>query len=112
MIVNLINIGKPIAALCVSPVLIAKALEDSGTKAELTLGTDKEPSPYDISGFSAGLEKTGMEAKMKSVREINIDTENKIITAPCYMMEARISEIRNNIDQAIEKLIEFVEREE
>lgn len=104
MIVNLINIGKPIAALCVSPVLIAKALEDSGTKAELTLGTDKEPSPYDIPGFSAGLEKTGMEAKMKSVREINIDTENKIITAPCYMMEASVQEVRKNIRAAIEAL--------
>lgn len=51
LIVNMINVGKPIAALCVSPVVLAKALEGSEIHASLTIGTDKESSPYDIPGF-------------------------------------------------------------
>ena len=104
LIVNMINVGKPIAALCVSPVVVAKALEGSEIHPTLTIGSDKEPSPYDIPGFVQGLEKTGMETEMKTVREICVDRENKIITAPCYMMEASISDIRKNARQAIEAL--------
>ena len=32
---------------------------------------------------------------MKNINEIEIDYKNKIITAPCYMMEASIKDIRN-----------------
>ncbi len=104
LLVNLMNVGKPIAALCVSPVVLAKTLEGSDYVANMTLGTNAEPSPYDIDGFSAGLEQTGAVTTMKSVREINVDTKNKIVTAPCYMMEASISDIRKNIRSAIEAL--------
>lgn len=104
LIVNLINVGKPIAALCVSPVVVAKALEGSLVKAHLTIGTDKEPSPYDIASFSSGLNTTGMDTTMKSIREICVDTENKIVTAPCYMMNASILDIRKNVRSALEAL--------
>ena len=104
LLVNLINVGKPIAALCVSPIVVAKALEGSEIKSHLTIGTDREGSPYDISSFTAGLAKTGAQTEMKSVREILIDRENKIITAPCYMMDASINEVRKNIRSAVEAL--------
>jgi enhancing lycopene biosynthesis protein 2 len=102
LLVNLINIGKPIAALCVSPVVLAKALDDSGIVTHMTIGTDKESSPYSIPDFAAGLATTGVETVMKTVREIQIDTVNKIVTAPCYMMDANILEVRKNIRSAIE----------
>lgn len=108
LIVNMVNIGKPIAALCVSPVVIAKALQDSSINARLTIGTNEESSPYDIQGFSDGLSAVGAETVMKTVREIQIDTTNKIITAPCYMMDASLIEIRNNIKMAIDALKDLV----
>lgn len=104
LIVNMINIGKPIAALCVSPVVVAKAMQDSSVKPLMTIGSDKEPSPYDIKGFSSGLEAVGSRTEMKTIHEIEIDKENKIISAPCYMMDASISEVRKNIRSAIEAL--------
>ncbi len=108
LLVNLINIGKPIAALCVSPILVAKALQDSGIHPKLTLGTNCEKSPYDIKDFSKGIESVGALSELKTVREILIDKENKIITAPCYMMDANIKEIRKNIQDAIEALNSLV----
>ncbi len=104
LVVNMINVGKPIVALCVSPVVLAKALQDSGLHLKMTIGSSKEASPYEIPSFEGGLQATGVTTEEKTVREILIDVENKVITAPCYMMEASLLEIRNNIQQAIEAL--------
>jgi enhancing lycopene biosynthesis protein 2 len=104
LLVNLFNIGKPIAALCVSPVVLAKALEGSAIHAEVTIGSTHDASPYDIESFSEGLRKTGLKTSMKNTREIQVDSANKIVTAPCYMMDATISEVRKNIRAAIEAL--------
>ena len=109
LLVNLINVGKPIVALCVSPVVLAKAMEDSGIQLNLTIGSSKETSPYEIPAFEGGLQATGATTEEKSVKEILVDTENKVITAPCYMMEASILEIRNNIQQAMLALKNLVD---
>jgi enhancing lycopene biosynthesis protein 2 len=106
LLVNMVNVGKPIAALCVSPVVLAKAFEGSEIKAKMTIGTNTEKSEYDINGFSQGLEATGVITEMKSIHEITYDEENKIITAPCYMMDTDIIGIRKNTQLAIKKLIE------
>lgn len=108
LLINLINIGKPIAGLCVSPVVLAKAMEGSEYAPIMTIGTDLEPTPYDIKGFITGLEKTGMQTEMRSVREITVDKTNRIVTAPCYMMDASISEIRKNVRSAIEALRDLI----
>ena len=105
LLVNLIKVGKPIAALCVSPILLAKALENSSIKSTLTVGTTFEKSPYDIQSFSTEISKTGAIHTLKTVREIEIDIENKIISAPCYMMNASILEVKKNITSAIQALI-------
>lgn len=107
LLVNLINVGKPIAALCVSPVVLAKAFEDSGIKLSLTIGSTKENSPYEIAGFMTGINSTGANTIEKTISEILIDKENKVISAPCYMMQANILELRKNIQQAIEALKEL-----
>lgn len=109
---NIINemhkTGKPLVGLCMGPTVIAKALQGSGTKAHLTVGTTKEASPYEISAISEGMELTGAVAEMKSIREVLVDRDNKIITAPCYMMEADILEVRSNIKMAIDQLFELI----
>ena len=105
LIVNCINAGRPIAALCVSPILIAKALEDSDLHVELTLGNNIDSSPYDINDFHSQLASAGATTFEKNIHGIQIDEKLKIVSAPCYMMEANILEIRNNIKQAIDALM-------
>lgn len=108
LLVNLMNIGKPIAALCVSPVVLSKAFEDSGIELEMTIGTSKEKSPYDISSFENGMQQCGVKTNSSGVKEITIDKKNKIVSAPCYMMEANILEIRKNIRSAVEALRDLI----
>jgi enhancing lycopene biosynthesis protein 2 len=104
MIIN----EKPVCGLCMGPTVIAKALEGTSVHAHLTVGTTEDPSPYEIEAISAGIEKTGSQAVMKKISEVLVDKENKIVTAPCYMMEASISQIRKNVRMAIDALISLV----
>ncbi len=109
LLVNLVNAGVPVVALCVSPIVLAKAFEDSSIQLNITLGTLEEPSPYDISAFTDGLSKTGMNSEMKNITEILIDKQNRVISAPCYMMDASITEVNSNIRQAIAALKNMLE---
>lgn len=108
LIQQCISDKKPIAALCVSPVIVALALNQSDLQATLTLGTEKEKSPYEINAFSSGLAQAGVQVEMKTIREIAIDEKLKIVSAPCYMMDASIVEIRTNIQQAMQALIQLI----
>jgi len=109
LILDLVRQKKPIVGLCMSPTTIAKALEGSGLSVQLTVGTDQEDSPYDIAGIAAGVQSLGHQTVMKSVREVLVDEENRIVTAPCYMMDASILDVRNNIKQAIEEMMHLFE---
>ena len=111
LLVNLVNIGKPIVALCVSPIVLAKAFEGSSIQASMTIGSKNGASPYEISGFESGLQQTGVITTDCALGAIHVDLENKIITAPCYMMDARISEIQGNIQAAFTALKKMLDAE-
>lgn len=99
--------GKPIAAMCMGPTVIAKALEGTGITSTLTVGTTEAASPYDIAAVSGGMEKAGAVAEMVTVENIVVDLKNKIVTAPCYMMEASIAEMNVGIEKAIAQLLKW-----
>ena len=108
LIQQCISDKKPIAALCVSPVVLALALQNSDVHPTMTLGSNLEKSPYEINAFSSGLSQTGVQVEMKTIRQIAVDEKLKIVSAPCYMMDATIVEIRTNIQQAIQSLIQLI----
>ena len=101
VITEMVDAKKPIVALCMGPTTVAKALEGSGKSPTLTVGNTTEKSPYDIGAISEGINKVGSVAEMKSITEISIDNELNIISAPCYMMEASVLQVRENIKQAV-----------
>lgn len=98
---------KPIAALCIAPVTLSKIFEGMGSEPELTVGTTAEASPYDIKEIHEAMSSIGAKTVEKTIREVQVDQKNKIVTAPCYMMEARISEIFNNAAAAVKALTEL-----
>ncbi len=107
-IASMVTLGKPVAGLCMGPTVIAKALEDTGIHATLTVGTTDQASPYEIEAISQGMEKAGAKSVMKDIYEVAVDLENKIVTAPCYMMEADILQVRNNVQKAIDELVKLI----
>lgn len=102
---------KPIAAMCMGPTTLAKALEgtEMPAKPQLTVGTTQQDSPYDIKGISEGMEKLGASPVMCEKDNVVTDDLNNIITSPCYMMDASVGEIYVGIQKAVNKLVEIVE---
>jgi enhancing lycopene biosynthesis protein 2 len=109
LLVNMYNVGKPIVALCVSPVLLALAFEDMAISQQLTIGSTNAPSPYNISDFQEGLQAKGAQTPDCTIQEICIDVPNRIITAPCYMLEASLPALQHNIRQAMAALKQLLE---
>tara|TARA_B100000131_G_scaffold317720_1_gene360260 strand:- start:1732 stop:2409 length:678 start_codon:yes stop_codon:yes gene_type:complete len=102
-----INKEKPIVSLCISPTLIAKTLEKR-KNVTLTLGSTKDKSEYNIQEINNAVSSLGMSIKESSIDDICVDEKNKIITAPCYMMNADIAQLYSNIEKAISKLAQML----
>lgn len=68
---------KPIAAICIAPVLLARVLGLSNIT--LTIGNDKETI--------VEIQKTGVRHESCTVENCIVDFENKIITTPAYMFD-------------------------
>lgn len=107
IIQSAVELKKPILALCMSPTVVAKALEVMH-QTKLTVGSTKADSPYDIAAISDGMSSIGAKAEMAKVDEIVYDDTFKIITSPCYMMEASISQIHEGIEKSVAKLAQII----
>lgn len=92
------NLKKPIAALCIAPIIVAKVL--SGVK--LTFGQDES---------TANIAKEwGNVSEKTKEGEITVDTAHKIITTPCYMLaESSISEVYDGISKLVSKMLELTD---
>jgi enhancing lycopene biosynthesis protein 2 len=86
---------KPIVALCISPVMIAKVLGN----VTVTIGND--------GATARSVKKFGAQHVNTEVNEVFVDEKNRIITAPCYMHDASVLEVAANIEQAVEALSRF-----
>jgi enhancing lycopene biosynthesis protein 2 len=105
---SMVKAGKPIAALCMAPVVVAKALEGTEFHPTLSVGHPDQASPYPIADIHQGLQKTGAETANIGLPEVLIDKKLKLVTAPCYMMEASISQVFQNAEMAIHALISLI----
>ena len=91
-----VKAGKPIGALCIAPVILARVLGE----VELTIGSDK--------ATAAGISKLGAIHKEAGHGEIVIDRKNKIVTTPCYMLDATISQIGEGAENVVSTLLKMV----
>jgi enhancing lycopene biosynthesis protein 2 len=87
--------GKPVAAVCIAPALLAKVLGAEGP--ELTIGTDE--------GTASALESLGAKHVACPVTEFVVDRERKLITSPAYMLAQRISEAAEGIEKTVAELL-------
>jgi len=87
--------GKPIAALCISPVILAKLFEG----AKVTLGAQ---------GSTSGAVEDGMGAQhvVTTHGQVTVDEKLNLITAPCYMLESSIAQIYDGVKNAVQVLLE------
>ncbi len=89
---------KPIAAICISPALVARVLGAHGIT--VTIGNDPD---------TAGeIEKTGAHHQNCDVTDFVSDREHRIITTPAYMYDdARPDQVFTGIKKAIAEFVEM-----
>lgn len=100
--------GKPIAAMCMGPTVLAKALEGKAVGERLTVGTSSEPSPYDIGDIHSRMQSIGAKTEDVGVTDVLVDSENRMVTTPCYMMDAGIASVNKGIRKAISEMAKLL----
>ncbi|KPK26761.1 MAG: isoprenoid biosynthesis protein [Desulfobacterales bacterium SG8_35_2] len=88
---------KPIGALCIAPAIVAKILGN----ITVTIGQD--------TGTEAALIKMGATHEETTHGEITIDKEHRIVTTPCYMLDARVDQIGTGAENLVRALLEMVQ---
>ena len=90
---------KPVVAMCIAPMVVAKVL--GRYEVELTLGAADNQAAQVAGGF-------GCKVKACGPTDVCVDSEHKIITTPAYMAATRISEIfvgAENMVTELEKML-------
>ena len=88
--------GKPIGAMCIAPMLVAGVIKG----VELTLGAPSEAAEI--------AEKRGAVHKVTSHGEVVVDTKNKVVTTPCYMLDANIAQVSDGAERLVEELLKLM----
>lgn len=88
---------KPMGFICIAPVLCAKVL--GKFKPKLTIGNDE--------GTAKAIEEMGGEHVICKVDEIAVDDNNKIVSAPAYMLGPSISFVAKGIEKCVNKVLEM-----
>ena len=99
LITDCLDKGKPIGAICIAPIVVARALRDSGREVTLTIGNDKN--------VAADIESLGSHHKSCAVDDVVIDAANKIVTTPAYMLGTRISQVNAGIKKLVEEVLKL-----
>lgn len=91
--------GKPIAAICIAPVVVAKSLE--GKNIKFTLGMDPK--------MKSVIESMGHSYMACDYDEVCVDKENKILSTPAYMVAENIAEADTGIELLMNELMNFLD---
>ena len=93
---TMVQTGKPVGALCISPAIIACVLRD----VEVTIGKDK--------ATAEAIEAMGAHHVETSHGEVAVDKKYKVVTSPCYMLDATIADIANDADITVKTMMGMI----
>ncbi|MHC4899702.1 MAG: type 1 glutamine amidotransferase family protein, partial [Planctomycetota bacterium] len=86
---------KPIGAICIAPVVVARALGEH--HPTLTIGNDP--------GTAGAIETMGCKHNDCPVTEFVVDKEQKIVTTPAYMLGPSIAHVQQGIEKTVSAVL-------
>ena len=96
----MIQKNKPIGAICIAPVMIAKILQNLDRKGKVTGGFNEQ--------ILTDIESMGMITEKVNATEIVIDYENKIVSTPAYVEANSIKEVAEGIEKLVDAVLSMV----
>ena len=100
LVVEILEADKPLGAICIAPVMVAKILEFLGRTGTVTGGFNVEIN-NDIKAMGINTIEVGAE-------EIVIDKENKIVTTPAYVEAKSMNESFTGIEKLVNKVLDMI----
>lgn len=91
--------AKPIGALCIAPALMARILGDGVT---VTIGND--------AGTAQAVETMGATHQVAGHGDVVVDAKRKLVTSPCYMLDASIGQIAEGAENTVKTLLGMITR--
>lgn len=95
------TLGKPIGAICIAPAMMAKIF-GGVAPVELTIGTDKETAN--------AINTMGGRHIRCTAGDIVIDSKNKVVSTPAYMLAGSIKEAGEGIEKLVSTVLDMVKR--
>ena len=99
LVADMLEMKKPIGAICIAPAMLARIVERKKIAARLTIGTDK--------GTAAAVNQMGASHCDCPVTEMVADEKHKIVTTPAYMLGKGPAEVFQGIKKCVEKLLQM-----
>lgn len=94
----MVDAGKPIGALCITPAVLAKVF--AGRGVTLTIGSDPDTI--------GAIEAMGGQHQETTHGEVVVDEKLKLVTSPCYMLDASISQIADGANNTVRTLLSLM----
>ena len=93
---QMLELKKPIGALCISPAILAKVLKD----VNITIGMDK--------GTAEAIEAMGATHVETDHGDVVFDEDKLVFTTPCYMLDATILDIDDGATNVVKAMMEVM----
>lgn len=90
------TLKKPIGAMCISPVILARIFGN----VELTIGHDEQTALH--------ISQMGAHHKQTRAAEVVVDVDNKLVTTPCYMINSSIGQIAAGAEAMITAMLKLM----
>ena len=94
---------KPVVAMCIAPMVLAKVL--GRYEVELTLGPDDNQASQVAKGFGCRVQACGPT-------DVCVDSVHRVLTTPAYMAASRISEIFAGAENMVAELEQMLNNPE
>ncbi len=100
LIMEIIEAGKPLGAICIAPVMVAKVLQRMGRGGKVTGGFSEQ--------ITTDIHSMGIETESVDAGDIVVDVKNKIVSTPAYVEAKSIKESAEGIEKLVTKVLEMI----
>lgn len=100
LVKEMVGAKKPVGAVCLAPATLARALQDMGVKATITIGTDAE--------VAGKIEAMGHRHERCAPTGCVVDREHRIVTTPAYMTAQSIGEVWQGVEKLVAAVFEMM----
>lgn len=100
IVIEMLEAGKPIGAICIAPAMLARIVGRRGMHPKMTIGNDRSTA--------GAMEKMGVRHLDCPCESFVVDEAHKIVTTPAYMLGKGPAMVFQGIQKLVEEILRLV----